>query len=91
MEWEEIFESSTVLSSKMDSKAYLEGNRSYFRELYPGKKLLAITVDGESEIAAAYYPESNRNELQALDAIEKNHPEEAYHSIKSVVLEKLEE
>jgi len=75
----------------MDSGSYLEGNRPYFRECYPGKKVLAVTVDGESEIAAAYYPSSEKNELQALTAIEENYSEEAYHSIKAVVLKELEE
>lgn len=87
MSVEDIIESSDVLSSKQESRGYIDGNLEYWRDLYGGKEILAVAVDGSPEIAAAYEPGSDNNQRQALDAVKQFYPRSAYHSITTEVLE----
>ncbi|MFB6147469.1 MAG: hypothetical protein ABEJ66_01155 [Candidatus Nanohaloarchaea archaeon] len=88
MSVEKVIENSDVLSARLESRAYLEGNRDYWSSMYGGKKVMAVTSGGSSEIAAVYDSGSGRNEMQALEAVEEFFPREAYHSM---VARKMEE
>lgn len=75
---DEVVECNEILQGRKSSKAYLESNEDYLSSEYGGKDVVAVTADGEAEIAAAYDHDSENNWRQALEAIRETYGYEDY-------------
>jgi hypothetical protein len=82
---DEIREASSILDGRETARTYIEANRDYFEGRYSGKEIVAVSDDGDPELAAAYDPESDHNWEQALEQIKDVYGEGYFTAVARVM------
>lgn len=85
---EDIFESSSILKGREESKCLIEANYDILLEKYGEKEVIAVYTGEKPEIAAVYNLESENNWRQALSAIKETYGELGYHTSVAGKLER---